>query len=37
MISKEIKAVAGTKLFCGVNNEKTKQITINGEKKRKNK
>ena len=28
MISKEIKAVAGTKLFCGVNNEKTKQITI---------
>jgi hypothetical protein len=28
MISKEIRAVAGTKLFSGVNHEKTKQITI---------
>lgn len=28
MISKEIKAVAGTKLFCGVNAEQSKQITI---------
>ena len=28
MISKEIKAVASTQLFCGVNKEKTKQITI---------
>lgn len=28
MISKEIKAVAGTKLFCGINKEKTKQFTV---------
>lgn len=28
MISQEIKAVASTQLFCGVNKEKTKQITI---------
>jgi len=28
MISKEIKAVVSTKLFCGVNSEKSKQIVI---------
>jgi hypothetical protein len=28
MISKEIKNVSGTKLFCGVNRENTRQITI---------
>lgn len=28
LISKEIKAVSGTNLFCGVNSEKTRQITV---------
>ncbi len=28
MISKEIKKVAGTKIFVGVNNDKTKQMTV---------